>query len=762
MSNPQSKPSFFSNLWERRFFQFFATYIAASWGAIQFLEWGVSRYGLPSVLVDKLVIFLLAMLPLVCSLIYFHGRVGDDKWLKFEKIFYPINAVFALGLSLFLVNTSARDITEKVVLTDVEGQEIVREIPKQEHNKRVVIFPVEGDQKTNWEGVGIAELLNNKLEQDMRIIVSSPMSIDDSYEHYGYEKFQDIPFATKLEIAIDNYSDYFVETKFLDESNNKVEIKVFSTDSGKEISQAIIEGIDIYNLTEKLSVEINEKIKLTEVEGKELYVDYPASNMISSDTTALRLYTEAAVSISKEPGNIGKVLGLINKAVEKDPTCAECWSRLSYIKLISGQDPGAEMDNALKYVESLPERQQLNIKYFNYLIENDTDKALKLCEMWRKLYPLDSKPVSNLINLYSGLIRPKEAKQVTKEAIESGHKGSIFLTYANMLIKSKDWEEAEIYLEKYKKTYPKQFEATSLLVDTYAGKGQMDKALDALDELIIMSPNEKSYLLKKASLFSKQNKFDEAIGILDDAMRTTSIPSEQIGNLMGQLDIYRRSMKFEDFGKVRRSLKSIFTKNFPPISFVQTEYSTIGYYKSIDQVDSIKYHLKDIATMIAPARQALVKDVNSFMIKLFSGDTTNIVQSYEKVKPMFESMGSNLITLLYSSEIKYSQGEYEEAIKSFALLKEQSDDLTFVSVNYFESHLKLGKYEEGLELMNDILKEDSLNPSYLYYKSKFLTELDKKSEAKETLSKVIDVFKEGDPRAIEVKNALELASELGM
>ena len=475
MSSQDTKKSFFTDLWERRFFQFFATYVAASWGAIQFLEWGVNRYAIPSSWVDKLVVFLLFMLPLVISVIYIHGRSGHDKWVKFEKVFYPINIVVALMMSMFLVNSSAEVITEKVTITDVEGQTIVREIPKQEYNKRVVVFPTEGvPEESAWIGVGLSELLNNKLEQDMRIMVSSATSISDSYEDYGYKPFEDIPFATKMNISVDNYSDFFVDSKFVSGTNDQVEVKVFETTTGKEITQEIIEGSDIYMLTENISEIVNAEIKLSEVEGKELFIDLPAINLISADTSALRTYMESRILLSTEPSKINEVNKLLRKSVEKDPTCAECWAGISMMQVMSGKDLTNEMDNALKYAESLPERQQLSIKFLNYAAKEDQDKAIKLSMMWRKLYPQDSKPVQNLIGIYRRFLRIEEAKEVAKEAIEDGHKGSIYLTYANFLIQTKDWEQAEIYLKKYKETYPKQFEATSLLVDTYAGKGQMD------------------------------------------------------------------------------------------------------------------------------------------------------------------------------------------------------------------------------------------------------------------------------------------------
>ena len=763
MSSQDTKKSFFTDLWERRFFQFFATYVAASWGAIQFLEWGVTRYAIPSAWVDKLVIFLLVLLPLVLCVIYYHGRPGADKWMKFERIFYPINVVVALMMSMFLVDSTAKSITEEVSVTDVEGQSIVREIPKQEYNKRVVIFPTEGvPEESAWVGVGISELLNKKLEQDMRIMVSSATSISDSYEDYGYKQFEDIPFATKMNISVDNYSDFFVDSKFVVDAIDKVEVKVFETTTGEEISQGVVVGSDIYSLTESISEMIIKNIKLSEVEGKELYIDLPAINLITADTFALRKFIKSRILISKDASKINEVNGLLKESVEIDPTCAECWAGVSMMQLMSGKDQSNEMANALKFAENLPERQQLNIKFLNYLTKDDTEKSIKLSMMWRKLYPYDTKPVQNLIRIYSSLLRIEDAKEVAKEAIEDGHKGSIYLTYANFLIQTKDWESAEVYLKKYKETYPKQFEATSLLVDTYAGKGQMGRALDAVDELIIMKPLEKSYLLKKAELYSKQNKFDEAIKILKDALRDSDTVSDSLANYSNQIQVYNRSMRFNEFGKCRRDMKSLFMANYPPIQYLQTEYSTVAYYKLINETDSITYHIKDIASKVSPSRRPLVKDLNDFMIKLFTKNTDGIEESYEKLKPMFASMGNNFILLLYESEIKFLLGQYEEALPIFAECKKEAIDVSMVSITYHETHFKLGKYKEGLVVVNELLEQDPLNPIVNLYKARFLNKLNNKKESKEALNLVLKVFKDSDQRCIYTKDAITLANELGM
>jgi len=616
MEQVTENKSFISKLWERRFFQFFATYIAASWGAIQFMEWGVKRYNIPSEWVDKLVVFLLMMLPLVVSFIYFHGKAGDDKWRKFEKIFYPINLVAALVMSFLVIDGSARSTTEEITYTDMEGQTVVREVPKSQYNKKLVVFPVDeisGDPV--WEGIAVSELLNNKLEQDMRVLVSSAMSVASDYEHYGFKKLAKIPFATKLNIAEQHYSDYFVDAVFSDDSKMRIDVKIFETESGKEVKKVSTEGSDLYAISDSIAAIIFRELDLAPLEGSTGYIDLPASNLISTNPEALQSYIQSVTAMELAPNKVAESAQILQKSLEIDPTCAECWTRMSVMKMFMGQSQEKERANALKYADNLPERQQLNIKFFNYLSSNEREKAEKLCQMWKKLYPKDSKPIFHLNMLYSQILDYEQAKATLKEAIDQGHKGSFYITYANLLIKSKDWEGAEVYLKKYQDEYPKQFQSTSLLVDVYAGKGEIEKAVDALDELLILKPNESSLIFKQADLLSKQNEFDKAISVLEKNLNISEVGRDSISNYSEQLKVYLRSMKYEEYAKARRKLKKVFMSNFPAVQYLQTEYSSVGYYAQIDQSDSISYHISEITSLLPPGQKMMVTNLNKFIIR---------------------------------------------------------------------------------------------------------------------------------------------------
>jgi hypothetical protein len=85
-----------------------------------------------------------------------------------------------------------------------------------------------------------------------------------------------------------------------------------------------------------------------------------------------------------------------------------------------------------------------------------------------------------------------------------------------------------------------------------------------------------------------------------------------------------------------------------------------------------------------------------------------------------------------------------------------------ISHSYHEAHIKLGKYKEGLVVVNGLLVDDPLNPVLNLYKAQFLQKLARIDEAKESLGLVIDVFRASDQRYKYTIIAKEVASELGI
>ena len=763
MSDSNNKKSFFSDLWDRRFFQFFATYLAASWGVIQFVEWGVRRYGIDGSWVDKIFLLQLLILPSVIALIYLHGRPGADKWWKLEKIAYPLNLILALGASMFLITGTSQTTSEVEITTD-EGETIIREVPKMEFSKRVVLFPFENENgnKPTWKGIGSAVLLDNALEQDMRITSISPQGINESYKHYNYEVFDNIPLSTKRNISENYYSDFFVGGRFLNDEETKVEVIVYETNTGKEVANEVLQSDNIIQLTQKITDFVNGKIKLSPVEGIETLVTLPASNLITADTAAFHHYVDALITMEKDGTQASVAKVQLEKAVELDPTCAECHMILANVKLISGQETRGSMKEAMKYVENVSERQQLSLKYLNYMFSEEQDKGETLLKNWRKLYPQDKKPVDMLMAQYNRTFQVDKARALVESALEQGHKGSLFVTYANQLISTKEYGKAEEYLVKYKEAHPKQAESTTLLADIYAKQGKTEKAIETLDELSIMNTNDIKYDLKKANIYNKQNKFAEAERILNNLLFAANTAADTISIYSKQMEIYLRQGKAKSYYDERRKLKTVFLTQYPPIAFMQTEYSTSGMYQMIGAIDSIERNVRALEDLMPPLQKNLIVNLNDFIIATFAEDVVGMEDKYAKVKGiLLASAGEDLIKL-YDAEIAFQKEDYKKARADWEVLIDKVKNYDLISQNYFESFVKSADYDEGLKALDLRLEEDPYSPLHLLVKAKLLNKKGKKNEAKKEINKAWVVLKDADANFKYKIEAQELMDELGL
>ena len=87
---------FYKELLSRRIPQILGSYFFAGTSFILFMDWLVGRYEIPEYYTTMALFGILAILPSVTILSYFHGAPGKDDWNKIEKIGIPVNIIFIL------------------------------------------------------------------------------------------------------------------------------------------------------------------------------------------------------------------------------------------------------------------------------------------------------------------------------------------------------------------------------------------------------------------------------------------------------------------------------------------------------------------------------------------------------------------------------------------------------------------------------------------------------------------------------------------
>lgn len=762
MSSTEGKKSLFADLLERKLPQYFITYVGICWGLIQFTDWMVKRYDIAGHWIDRLVLFLFLILPSVLSLIYFHGRTGPDKWRPFEKIVYPLNVVLGLAVSLFMVNATGGTAVEEVTIESTEGETIVRNVPTASNTKRVSIFPFENENssKPSWRGFGVANLLDIELEQDMRITGISPHAMAEDYKEQNYQPLAALPFAVKRKIAETDYSDYIVSGSFLDKEEHKLEVIVYDTDTGKEIGQSVLEDDNPMQLTEKVADFVESQIKFIPVEGMEEYVDLPASNLISRDTAAFRLYNQGIMAFVQGTDMLPMAIQYFQQSVQKDPTCAQCNAFLGDIIRVNAMDSKPYFVEAMKYLDNLSERQQLNIKFLNYAVANEQDKAVKLLENWRKLYPQDTKPVKTQARFLRSTLRDAEAEEVYKDAISKGHGGSMYLSLANTQIKLRKWKDAEESVKKYKELYPKQSKSSSVLADIYLGQGDYTKAIEMLDELALMNPTKVGYDIKKARVLYKDNRFEESANLLTSSYEKANTNKDTMSVIDCEMELLSRQGRIAEYYDKRRLYKKHFVKDYPPINFLQKEYFTSPNYAFVDQVDSIEKNFKEMESFLPPAQKGFVQVLNKFMLDIFRKDVTAVEESYPKVKPFFTQGAGQSAIQIYDASIAKLKGENDKVIELLTKLIEDKGDYNLVSDDYYQAFIDADRVDEGLVAVNKAIATDKNNPMYLVFKAKMLAAKGDKAQAGELLTKVQACYKNADAAYKFKKMADELAGSL--
>ena len=110
----------------RRIPHIIGSYLIAGTSLILFVDWLINRYSLPEYYTTLCLFAVIAIMPSVIILAYFHGAPGKDQWTKIEKIGVPINIIF-IFLVLLIGHRSnwwfdeVEDKTKRTIYIDISS-----------------------------------------------------------------------------------------------------------------------------------------------------------------------------------------------------------------------------------------------------------------------------------------------------------------------------------------------------------------------------------------------------------------------------------------------------------------------------------------------------------------------------------------------------------------------------------------------------------------------------------------------------------------
>lgn len=769
MSTESNQPTLLQELWDRRFFQYVGTYLGLSFGLLQFMDFLVNRYQLNSSLVDKLFIFLLAMLPAVLVIAYNHGRPGRDRWRSFEKVLLPGSLVLGLTLAVVMFNdSSARAATEKISIATLDGKQQTRVVPKVEYTKRFAIFPFENtgtDAELDWMRVGIPFLLDKDMEQFMMNYAINPLSMKDEYEANKATFLNEIPFATQLKIAQSYYTDYFITGIYgLEANKTTVAIKVFDSQKGQLFFETQATDQDLYGAVDQITTALDEHLYLKDnLESLDM-IDLPASDLVSSNPKALHAYIDGMIAAKMDIRQLGEAVARAEASVAEDPNCAVCFSGLSelYFGLSEEEKMKTAASKAVSLAGNLPERQRLIINFYSYQANNDWNKATLLLNNWSRLYPHDYTPFSLLMSYYLQRQLWGKAEEVALQALENGHKGRLLYSLATIYISKGEFDKAEEYIDQYYEIYPHQAKDKSLLERIYSGRGELEKAKDLYENELVMNPGDVDMLIKLGVLEDQLGNFPEAGAYYQEALQKSSTTQDSVKAMQGQ------EAHFERLGQYTRSFEiaerrfKLMATFLPAAQWKQVRvFTQVSKMAWTGRKDLYYRYLSDLKAEL-PQNAALFDCTGNYLFHMFAENSELFEQFSDQcldayLVPMY---GKAFKDLNMGVRLEMRE-EFAESIQYYEAYTDSTGvgDLR-MAYGMAGLYRKNGQLEVALEKIEAILKQDPHQPLFLLEKSKILLEQGQEQEAKVLYQKLMDIWKEADPEFMYYQEAVTFGDQL--
>jgi FimV-like protein len=753
--------SFLQELWEKGFIRLIISYLLGAWAILQFVDWLVVRYHVSALWTDVVFAFFIAMLPSVFLYTYFHNSSKIRSWRKWERIVIPSNFLIALVVVFLLFSGKSMGATaNKVTVTDESGEEFERFVPTTKMVRRMLFFPAQTqglDESEQWLKLALPNLQSLDIQQDNRLYPISSFYLHDVLVRHGYDLNQKIPIAVQKDIAEEYYTNYFVESSIKKNGDQyQVSYEAYTTEDGKSFFSKSYEGTDIFDIIDQFSQEFEGAIYLKEANSEQnKIVDLPAENLISTNTQVIQDFQNAYLKnyVENEPE---EAIKLLKQAVQKDPNCAICYRYLatSYHRVKNDQARDQALEEALNKSRVLPERMQLDIKYFYYYYAENTGKAITLLEMWRKLYPSDYIPYARLMNLYRNRLEHDQAVAVGKEAIAAGHSGFILTSLASIYMYQGKIEEAVETYKRFEAEYPKRINETTQLGYLYRRQGQLEKAKAHFEKIHLLDPRNYLSVGSLAQLEGDLGNYEKSYEYYQQALENAKLAKDS-SRVMQWIQYHHLRL-----GQVNRAIE-LMEERFELESTYLTPYQVrselvspdvFSMFESIDRVEEHYQNAKAYINQYYPDDEKRVCFLE--LINALFGDAGQMQSVFEGCQDAYEEDASENEIILVQAFLAKNRGDYDAAIEIFGAIVAEAPSYYFQRM-LGQSYTEAKQYDKAVETYNNILVGEPNQPEVFLDLAETYLEKGDNDQAREYLEKALEVWKDADEEFIPAKNARE-------
>lgn len=749
--------TFWERIGDRTVISYLGSYLLASWGIVQFVDFIVARYNYDPVWTDLLLLFLALILPGVIIFAFRQSSEGPKS--KSGAYWLPGNILLAVVFIFLGFRGQLGAKSEQVTIKTEAGEEIVRLVPNQTNVKRIVLFPFNYEKDSpKWSLIGWPSLQALDIEQDNRIFVSAPLQLKEAIESYKYDLFDAIPYAVQQKVAEDLLSDYWITCSVSD----SLHYKVYSSQDGKMVLEKALSKTDMFTEVDVFTATLSEFLFNRELfrRGEEL-IDLPSKELLSGNLKAFQRYFEGKIAANIVNDRAAGAQRF-QKAIELDPNFALAHASYGTQLYYTGRakESNVAYEKALELLAPLPERQQFNVKSRYYIFQQDAEKAILLLEMWRKLYPSDYRPYSRLFDYYSVTGRFEQANEIGDLAIKEGHGGPMFLRLAQLNMNLGQLDKASAYLEQFRGLFPEKAAKTKEVGELYQSQGKFKEAIDFFESLTILDPSDHKAYLSLANVQKTIGDFRDA----ERAVKTALKNANTIQDTIAAYDIWEGIL--EEQGKMKQSIEvmkerwSFMRRIYPELAVVTDLFNPkrIYRYASIGQAQIAK----DIIIRGTEGIQNGQVDIQcvaliNYFVAIEDGEALK-AQLEKCSDDIIMTSGTIVIDYIESAGAKF-RGDYEEAIEKVHRFIEAaglgSSDMG--NIMLADCYRLNGQLDEAQQLFEAVIAKVPGNAALKHLYALTLKAKGDKEGARREMEAALEIWKDADENFdayLEVKETL--------
>ncbi len=707
----------------RRVPQILGLYLGAGWVIVEFVNLLVDRFALSPHLIEFCLVVLASLIPTVMMLAYFHGRPGRNDWATLEKVGIPANLLAAaMIVGFFFSDKHLGAATTTVMVETEEGRTVERVIPKSEFRKKVALFYFDnesGDTTLDWLSSGMVYGLQMDLMQDLYVQFSDQHKLREEVESAEYPEGRSLPRTLKANIASRLHQDYFIDGSFTRESGAlAVTASVYETRRQKLLARNTMTGDDVLGLIDRLSVQLRRDLGIPDRHIEDTS-DLRIADLLTHSRAVFELQARAFESLYAN--DWGRLMSLMERAVELDPTSAISHYFLSIAYLVSNRKEEAdrEAERTMEFIYRLPELWQYYVKLYYYdAIEEDARKRFAVAKLMVDLYPDD---IEVRVQLAEEYLRRDELDKAIAEyesileidPTQYEYLRSIGYAYR----REGKLDQALEYFQRYAKARPGDYAAFQALGDLYAARGEHALAEEQYERAQIVDPENVDILNRLGTVAYNQGRLDESRRLHERSLELAKSARERAA-AYAALSYHHQARHYINKAIEYKELEWAEREKFEPRPMVLSNWilQDLELYVWARRADRAFEIIRDAERELAAPFTAVIPSAY-LQVYLELEDTAKAAEALAEVERLAEERQLGFVRddlLAARGWIEELRGDCRRAIESYeAALKLEPQDVTRHR-SLGRCYRKLGRLAEAEAELRKNLKVTPYNPKTHY------------------------------------------------